>query len=42
MPATEFGTMAAREFFLYQSNLYQSKSGRGGVQYAKLAGFPLE
>ena len=34
MPAPEFGTMTAREFFLYESQL-----GRGGSRYTKLAGF---
>lgn len=36
MPAPEFGTMMAREFFLYQSRL-----SAGGSQYTKLAAFPL-
>lgn len=36
MPAPEFGTMTAREFFLYQSKL-----GRGGSQYTKIARFGL-
>jgi RNA 2',3'-cyclic 3'-phosphodiesterase len=36
LPAPEFGTMTAREFFLYQSHL-----GPGGSRYAKLAGFGL-
>jgi RNA 2',3'-cyclic 3'-phosphodiesterase len=36
MPALEFGTMTAREFFLYQSQLM-----RGGAQYAKIARFEL-
>jgi RNA 2',3'-cyclic 3'-phosphodiesterase len=36
MPALEFGTMTAREFFLYQSQLM-----RGGAQYTKLARFEL-
>ena len=36
MPAPEFGTMTAREFFLYESQL-----GRGGSRYTKLAGFGL-
>lgn len=36
LPAPEFGTMTAREFFLYQSHL-----SRGGSQYTKLAGFSL-
>ncbi|HVI10419.1 MAG TPA: RNA 2',3'-cyclic phosphodiesterase [Candidatus Binatia bacterium] len=35
-PAPEFGTMTAREFFLYQSRL-----SPGGSQYSKLAGFAL-
>ena len=37
MPALEFGTMTAREFFLYQSQLM-----RGGAQYTKIARFGLE
>lgn len=36
LPAPEFGTMTAREFFLYESKLM-----RGGSQYTKLARFPL-
>jgi RNA 2',3'-cyclic 3'-phosphodiesterase len=36
MPAPEFGTMTAREFFLYQSQL-----SRGGSRYTKIAQFPL-
>ncbi len=32
----EFGTMTAREFFLYESQL-----SRGGSRYTKIAGFPL-
>ena len=36
LPAPEFGTMTAREFFLYQSRLSQ-----GGSKYTKLAGFSL-
>lgn len=36
LPVPEFGTMTAREFFLYQSHL-----SRGGSQYEKLAGFTL-
>jgi 2'-5' RNA ligase len=36
MPTPEFGTMTAREFFLYQSKLQ-----RGGAKYAKLARFSL-
>jgi RNA 2',3'-cyclic 3'-phosphodiesterase len=36
MPAPEFGTMTAREFFLYQSQL-----SRSGSRYTKLHGFPL-
>jgi 2'-5' RNA ligase len=35
-PSPEFGTMTAREFFLYQSQL-----SPGGSKYAKLAGFAL-
>jgi RNA 2',3'-cyclic 3'-phosphodiesterase len=34
MPAPEFGTMTAREFFLYQSQL-----SRTGARYTKLHGF---
>ncbi len=37
LPAPEFGTMTAREFFLYQSQL-----SRGGSKYTKLAAFPLD
>jgi RNA 2',3'-cyclic 3'-phosphodiesterase len=36
LPAPEFGTMTAREFFLYQSRL-----SPGGSKYTKLAGFVL-
>jgi len=36
LPIPEFGTMTAREFFLYQSHL-----SRGGSRYEKLAGFTL-
>jgi 2'-5' RNA ligase len=36
LPAPEFGTMATREFFLYQSQL-----SPGGSKYTKLAGFAL-
>jgi 2'-5' RNA ligase len=36
LPAPEFGTMAAHEFFLYQSQL-----SPGGSKYTKLAGFAL-
>jgi len=36
MPALEFGTMTAREFFLYQS-----QPMRGGARYTKIAGFEL-
>jgi len=36
MPAPEFGTMTAREFFLYQSRL-----SREGSPYTKLERFPL-
>lgn len=35
-PSPEFGTMTAREFSLYESELQ-----RGGSRYTKLAGFPL-
>ena len=36
LPVPEFGTMTAREFFLYRSHL-----SRGGSRYEKLAGFTL-
>ena len=36
LPALEFGTMTAREFFLYESKIM-----RGGSQYTKLARFAL-
>jgi len=36
MAASDFGTMTAREFFLYRSQLTP-----GGSRYSKLAGFPL-
>lgn len=36
LPAPEFGTMTAREFFLYQSQLM-----RGGSRYTKIARFAL-
>jgi RNA 2',3'-cyclic 3'-phosphodiesterase len=36
LPTPEFGTMATREFFLYQSQL-----SPGGSKYTKLAGFAL-
>jgi 2'-5' RNA ligase len=36
LPAPEFGTMTAHEFFLYQSQL-----ASGGSKYTKLAGFKL-
>ena len=36
LPAPDFGTMAAHEFFLYQSQLSQ-----GGSRYTKIASFPL-
>jgi len=36
LPAPEFGTMTAREFFLYQSQLM-----RGGSRYTKLERFAL-
>lgn len=36
LPAPEFGTMTAREFFLYESQLM-----RGGARYAKIAKFGL-
>ncbi len=37
LPAPEFGTMTAREFFLYQSRLSPT-----GSTYTKLAGFKLQ
>ncbi|HYL11880.1 MAG TPA: RNA 2',3'-cyclic phosphodiesterase [Terriglobales bacterium] len=37
MPQPEFGTMTAREFFLYESKL-----SRDGSQYTKLDTFPLQ
>jgi RNA 2',3'-cyclic 3'-phosphodiesterase len=37
MPELDFGTMAAREFFLYQSQLM-----RGGARYTKIGHFGLE
>ena len=36
MSAPEFGTMTAREFFLYESHL-----GRGGSRYSKIARFSM-
>ena len=36
LPALEFGTMTAREFFLYESQLL-----RGGARYTKVARFAL-
>jgi 2'-5' RNA ligase len=36
LPTPEFGTMTAREFFLYESQL-----GRGGSRYSKIARFDL-
>jgi len=36
LPTPEFGTMAAREFFLYESQLL-----RGGARYSKIARFAL-
>ena len=36
LPVPDFGTMAAHEFFLYQSQLSQ-----GGSRYIKIASFPL-
>ena len=36
MPTPEFGTMTAREFFLYQSQLM-----RGGARYTKIERFEL-
>jgi len=37
LPTPEFGTMTAREFFLYESQLL-----RGGARYTKIAGFALD
>lgn len=37
LPTPEFGTMTAREFFLYQSQL-----SSGGSKYTKLSGFGLQ
>jgi 2'-5' RNA ligase len=37
MAAPDFGTMTAREFFLYESKL-----GPGGARYTKIARLPLE
>ena len=37
LPAPDFGTMTAREFFLYESKL-----SPGGARYTKLQAFPLE
>ena len=37
LPTPEFGTMAAHEFFLYQSQL-----SRGGSRYTKIASFTLD
>jgi 2'-5' RNA ligase len=37
MPAPDFGTMTAREFYLYESKL-----SPGGAKYTKIARFPLE
>lgn len=36
LPAPEFGTMTAREFFLYESHIL-----RGGARYSKIARFAL-
>jgi 2'-5' RNA ligase len=36
LPALDFGTMSARQFFLYESRL-----SRDGAQYTKIAHFPL-
>jgi 2'-5' RNA ligase len=36
LPTPDFGTMTAREFFLYQSQLL-----RGGARYSKISSFPL-
>lgn len=37
LPSPEFGTMAAHEYFLFESEL-----GRGGSRYKRLATFPLK
>lgn len=37
MPSLEFGTMTAREFYLYESKLSPA-----GAQYSKLSRYPLE
>jgi RNA 2',3'-cyclic 3'-phosphodiesterase len=37
LPVPEFGTMTAREFFVYESQL-----GRGGSRYTKIARFELK
>jgi 2'-5' RNA ligase len=36
LPTPDFGTMTAREFFLYQSQL-----SRGGARYSKISSFAL-
>lgn len=36
LPEPQFGSMSAREFFLYESQLQ-----RGGARYTKIASFPL-
>ena len=36
-PAPDFGTMTAREFFLYQSKL-----SPGAAKYTKIVRFPLQ
>jgi 2'-5' RNA ligase len=36
MPAFDFGSMAARSFYLYESKL-----GAGGSRYTKIGEFPL-
>ncbi len=37
MPAPDFGTMTAREFYLYESKLSPA-----GAKYTKIARFPLQ
>ena len=37
MPVPEFGTMTAREFFVYESQL-----GRGGSRYTKIGRVELK
>jgi len=42
LPPVDFGTIAAREFFLYQSQLPSGGSKQRGAKYTKLAGFRLQ